>query len=300
MKKIIIAEILEFLQCDGQDVDFIGDEKIVINEIANIKELTDNSISWIKKESFMTDDVKDSLLKHHDILIIAPFPVHNANTIITENPKHTFFSILNKFMARARQKGIHPTATIETTDVGKEVSIGANCYIGPDVKIGNNVIVHHNVVIECPCVIGDYTEIFSGVVIGTEGYGYYKDGDVPIREQHYKGVRIGSHVDIGANTCIDRGLLGDTIIANNVKIDNGCHIAHNVVIDDNCMVIAGTILCGSSILERNSYMAPGSILLNQKKVEHDAMVGLGSVVVRNVKANKMVFGCPAKVIHENY
>ena len=298
MKAITIAEILEFLQKDGQSVEYAGNTEIVIHEIANVKELTDNCISWIKKGAFLTDTVKNELQKHKDVLIVAPFHVNDANTIITSNPKQTFFSILNQFVEQKRPQGIHSSSTIETDKIGERVSIGANCYIGPDVTIGDDVIIHHNVVIECPCTIGNHTEIFSGVVIGTEGYGYYKEDDVPIHEQHYMGVRIGNHVDIGANTCIDRGLLGDTIIDDYVKIDNNCHIAHNVVIEKNCMVIAGTILCGSSTLEKNSYVAPGSILLNQKKVEHDAMVGLGSVVVRNVKANKVVFGCPAKVINE--
>lgn len=298
MKSFTISNVLSFLRKDGQVVGFVGMEDTEIHEIANITALTDGCISWIKQKSFFTDDVRKSLREHKDVLLVAPFVIEEANTIITTEPKRTFFSILNAFVKVVKPIGIHPTATVESKQIGQRVAIGANCYIGPNVVIGDDVVIHHNVVIENKCTIGSHSEIFSGVTIGSEGYGYYKEGGVPIHEQHYRGVKIGSHVDIGANTCIDRGLLGDTVIGNYVKIDNLCQIAHNVVIEDNCLIIAGTILCGSSRVERNSYMAPGSILMNQKIVRHDSMIGLGSVVVRNVKPNKVMFGCPAKVLHD--
>lgn len=297
MKEFTIQQVLDFLQKDGQTVDFVGNAATVINKIANIRELDDNCIAWIKKKSFLTEDIENALLSHKNVLIVAPFVVENANTIVTENPKRTFFSVLNEFVATKRIVCINPTATIETDKIGNNVTIGANCYIGPDVRIDDNVIIHHNVVIECPCTIGEGSEIFSGVVIGTEGYGYYYDEEhVPVREQHYMGVRIGKHVDIGANTTVDRGLLGDTVIGDNVKIDDHCHIAHNDIIHDNVLVIAGTVLCGSVEIGKDVYLAPGSIILNQLKVEDEAYVGVGSVVIRNIKKGKKVFGVPASVM----
>ena len=245
----------------------------------------------------MTKDVETSLASHKNILIVAPFVVENANTIVTEIPKRTFFSILNEFVVAKRAVGIHPTATVETEKIGSNVTIGANCYIGPDVVIGNDVTIHHNVVIEGTCSIGEGSEIFSGVVIGTEGFGYYYDENhVPVHEQHYMGVRIGKHVEIGANTCIDKGLLGDTVIEDNVKIDNLCQIAHNDIIHENVLITGGTLLGGSVDIGKDSYLAPGSIVLNQLKVEDEAYVGVGSVVIRNIKKGKRVFGVPASVM----
>lgn len=297
MKAFTIQQALDFLQQDGQSIDFVGNAATVIEKIANIRELEDNCIAWIKKKSFLTEDVEAALSNHKNILIVAPFAVENANTIITKNPKRTFFSILNEFVSVKRTVGLHPTATVATDQIGNNVVIGANCYIGPDVVIGDNVIIHHNVVIECPCTIGEGSEIFSGVVIGTEGFGYYYDEEnVPVREQHYMGVRIGKHVDIGANTTVDRGLLGDTVIGDNVKIDDHCHIAHNDLIHENALIIAGTILCGSVEIGKNAYLAPGCIILNQMKVEEEAYVGVGSVVIRNIKKGKKVFGVPAGVL----
>lgn len=297
MKAFTIQQVIDFLAKDGQTVNFIGEAETSIHCMANIKDLVDNSIAWIKKRSFLTEEVEVALQTHKDILIVAPFPVANANTIITEEPKRTFFSILNEFFAVKRTDGIHATAVVETDKIGRNVSIGSNCYIGPEVEIGNNVTIHHNVVIECACTIGDGTEIFSGVVIGTEGFGYYYDDNkIPIHEQHYMGVRIGRHVDIGANTTIDRGLLGDTVIGDNVKIDTQCQIAHNNIIHDNVLITGGVVLGGSVEIGKNSYLAPGSIVLNQIKVQENAYIGVGSVVLTNIRKDKRVFGVPAKAI----
>ena len=296
MKPFTAQAVLDFLKREGQPIDFVGDSSLEIERLANIKDLHPRSISWIKKRVFLTEEVASAIKKNAPILLVAPFPVENANTIITADPKHTFFSILNEFFQEKKLTGIHPTAIVESNDLGKNIAIGAHSYIGENVKIGDNVTIHHNVIIECPCSIGDNTEIFSGVVIGTEGYGYYYEGDIPIHEQHYMGVTIGKNVDIGANTCIDRGLLGDTVIGDNVKIDNMCHIAHNDIIHDNTLIIAGTVLCGSVEVGRNVHISPGSLVMNQAKIEDRAYLGLGSVVLKRVKKSQKVFGVPAMAI----
>jgi len=83
-----------------------------------------------------------------------------------------------------------------------------------------------------------------------------------------------------------------------VKIDNLCHIAHNVVIKENCNVIALSMLAGSVILEKNAYIAPGALVKNQLTIGENSLVGLGAVVIKNVEANKVVAGVPAKVIKD--
>jgi UDP-3-O-[3-hydroxymyristoyl] glucosamine N-acyltransferase len=194
---------------------------------------------------------------------------------------------------------ISPNSVIETIDFGKNVYIGHNCYIDKNVSIGDNVVIKNNVTIEGKVKIGNNTTIFSGVVIGSDGFGYYQDNNgINTKVSHYGGVIIGDNVEIGANTCIDRGTLDDTIIENNVKIDNLCHIAHNVIIRENSLVIALSMLGGSSVLERNSYVAPGVMVMNQLTVGENSLVGMGAVVIKNVEKNKIVAGVPAKVIKE--
>lgn len=148
--------------------------------------------------------------------------------------------------------------------------------------------------------IGCNTIIHSGVVIGTDGFGYFDNEDgLHEKVEHFGGVSIGDNVEIGANTCIDRGTLDDTYIGNNVKIDNLCHIAHNVTIEENSMVIALSMLGGSSTLKKNVYIAPGVMVMNQVTIGERSLAGMGAVVIKDVQNNKVVIGVPAKELREN-
>ena len=111
--------------------------------------------------------------------------------------------------------------------------------------------------------------------------------------------KIGKNVEIGANTCIDRGTIDDTIIGNNVKIDNLCHIAHNVRLEDNVLVIALSLLGGSCIIKKDAYIAPCAAVMNQITIGENSLIGMGAVVTKNVEPNKVVAGVPAKVLRNN-
>lgn len=166
--------------------------------------------------------------------------------------------------------------------------------------IGDNVVIKNNVSIEGKVIIGNNTIIHSGVVIGTDGFGYYQNEEGKnIKVPHYGGVVIGEYVEIGANTCIDRGTLDDTVIGNYVKIDNLCHIGHNCVIEDNSSIVALSMLGGSAEISKNSYIAPGVMIKNQLKIGENSLIGMGAVVTKDVEKNKVVAGVPAKVIREN-
>lgn len=297
MKGISIVQILGFLKTGGFSVEYIGNDNLFITNFSNITDICDNSIAWIKNKKYLTENVVQNIKENASSLIVCPWKIDEAkNCLITESPKEVFFSILKEFFVEKKEASISKRAVIETERIGKNVSIGAGCYISKEVDIEDEVILHANVVIDCPCKIGKGTEIFSGTVIGTDGFGYYHHNETPERVPHFGGVIIGEYVDIGANTCIDRGCLGDTIIGNHVKIDNHCHIAHNVRIGDNALIIAGSVLCGSCKIGKDSYLAPCSTILNQISVQDSAYVGITSTVLRTVKQGQKVFGNPAMPI----
>lgn len=296
---MIINEILDYLKEKGSGVDYIGHNEIEIKTISNLQEIVPNSICWIKNKKYATEEVVEKLRGTENVLVVCPFEIENVNCIVTQYPKGTFFDILNKFFTKEFRHFISKRATVLTEKVGDNVHIGDNCYIGEDVVIGDNTIIHPNVSIICPCEIGCDCEIYPGVVIGADGFGYYYEEDIPHREKHFKGVRIGNNVDIGANSCIDRGLITDTVIKNNVKIDNLCHIGHNVVIEENCLVIAGSIICGSALIKKNAYLSPASVVLNQITVEEKGKVGSNSLAISKVKAGTTIFGVPGKCITGN-
>lgn len=172
---------------------------------------------------------------------------------------------------------IHPTAVIEKGAIISPNSfIGANCYIGRNVVIEKNVIIKPNAVIGCDAF--SYTEI--------EGKKH--------RTPHFGGVVIEDGSDIGSCTCIDDGLYGTTRIGRGSKIDNLCHIAHDVVIGKHCYVIAGAMIAGRVKIGDYSKVAPQASVLNGVTIGENSVIGIHSLVLKDVPDNTVVKGVPAK------
>lgn len=302
---ISIDKILGYLEKAHLKYNYIGNEEINIFGYSSINNIENNNISWIKNKMFFNESMISQL--RDIILVITPDIDINKNYmdnkgfIICDNPKEIFFSILNEFYPLEEfNEHFSPNSTINSTNLGSNIYIGHNCYIGKDVTIGNNVVIKNNVSIEGKVIIGENTIIHSGVIIGTDGFGYFQNKEGRnMKVPHYGGIIVGKDVEIGANTCIDRGTLDDTIIGNNVKIDNLCHIGHNCIIKDNSSIVALSMLGGSAFLDKNSYIAPGAMIKNQLKIGENSLVGIGAVVVKDVEDNKVVAGVPAKIIREN-
>ncbi len=302
---IELKQILDYLDQSYIKYKFIGKDNIRINGYSSFGNLKSNSISWVKDQLNYKDE---NLSELENILLIIKSDIaikeknkEDSAFVLCEDPKEAFFSILNEFFPQEKYGNyVSPSSIVEGNLVEQNIYIGHNSYIGKEVTIGNNVIIKNNVSIEGKVKIGENAIIHSGVVIGSDGFGYYQNIEGKnIKVPHYGGVIIGNDVEIGANTCIDRGTLDDTVIGNNVKIDNLCHIGHNCIIGDNSSIIALSMLGGSVILEKNSYIAPGAMIKNQIKIGQNSLVGMGSVVIKNVEQNKVVAGVPAKVLREN-
>ncbi|MBO4726812.1 MAG: hypothetical protein J5631_00150 [Spirochaetaceae bacterium] len=289
MRSIHIKRILGFLKDNNFQFEYFGDENnVFLNGFCNISEINDNNIAWVKNKKYLTDSVLVSLKNHSTVIIVAPWRIEGVeNCLITENPKEIYFSILNNFFKEDFQHVISNRATVESDKIGENVCIAAGCYVCKDAEIGDNVILHANVVIDCPCKIGNGTEIFAGTVIGADGFGYYYHNNIPERVPHFGGVIIGENVDIGANSCVDRGTLSDTIIGNNVKIDNLCHIGHNVKIGNNTMIVAGSTICGSVEIGDNSYIAPEATIKNQVSVGEKSFIGMNTILSKSIEPMSM-------------
>lgn len=298
MKSISITEILNFLKDRNIDFSFHGccDDRVIgFSALNNYKSGT---VTWVKNPN--TFDEKNEKLMMQLVITERNSGLSPQNIIEADNSKEVFFSVLQQFWGGVEEKRIADDSVILTNNIGKNVAIGHHCFIGENVIIEDNVQIANNVQIECPCYIGDNSIIASGVVIGTDGFGYFQDEQGRYQKvPHFGGVRIGSKVEIGANTCIDRGTIEDTCIGDNVKIDNLCHIAHNVQIGDNSLVIALSMIGGSAILGKDVYIAPGCLIKNQVQIEKDAFVGMGTVVLNNVLQNKVVVGVPAQILRDN-
>lgn len=195
---------------------------------------------------------------------------------------------------------VDPTAHVgPNCVVGAGVRLGARSvlmggnYLGRDCQIGNDVCLFPNVVIYAKCQIGHRVSIHAGTVIGSDGYGYVFD-----EGQHRKSLQVGcviihDDVEIGANTAIDRGALGATIIGQGTKIDNLVHIAHNVVIGRHCLVMGQVGFAGSTQLGDYCVIASQSGIAGHLKLGNQATVGAKSGVMRDIPDKGIVLGIPA-------
>ena len=192
--------------------------------------------------------------------------------------------------------GVHPTAVVaDTATLGRDVRIGPGCTLGEDVVVGDNVVLHPGVHVLRGVRIGRGVVVHAGTVIGADGYGFERDErGALVRFPHVGGVVIEDGVEIGANACIDRGALDNTVIERGARVDNLVHVAHNVRIGRDAAVIANAMLGGSSRVGARAWIAPSAVLRDGVTIGDDALVGLGAVVTKDVEPGAVVMGNPAR------
>jgi UDP-3-O-[3-hydroxymyristoyl] glucosamine N-acyltransferase len=290
-------------------LDFVGNYKLLgertdkpFTSFRSLKDADTESITWVKID---LRNKNKCLMETKASLIIAPpdfqidIPLKNKCLILVENPKLIFVRLIKKFFddSDVTLAGIHDSSIISS-----DAQIGEGSYIGPFCSIGKAVI-GKNAKIGASCVIldgvtiGDNVKIKSFTIIGKEGFGLAKNvqGEWE-RFPHIGRVTIGNNVEIGAHVSIDRGTLGLTTIYDGVKIDDSCHIAHNISVGENTIIIGHTIIGGSTVIGKNCYISYGVTILNGIIIHDNAYIGLGSVVINNISQGKRVFGNPAKKI----
>ena len=219
----------------------------------------------------------------------------NKTIVLIESPRQVFIKILNMcFPPEKKKRGIHHTSEVDSeAEIHSSVYIGPHCIIGK-CKIQARSIIYPNVIINDNVRIGKQVIINPGCVIGYDGFGYSRNEDGSIEKfPHYGGVIIEDEVELGSNVSIDRGTMSDTIIKKGAKIDNFCHIAHNVIIGRYALVIANTMVGGSTEIGDYAWIAPSVSLREGIKIGEKAFVGLGAVVTKDIPDNTVVVGNPA-------
>ena len=212
------------------------------------------------------------------------------------------------------EEDIHPAAVIHATaKIGTGCKIGAGCYIGKDVVIGNNSILYPNVtvldyttigthttiwpgtVIRERCIVGSYCILHPNVSIGGDGFGFRPspDGRGLIKIPHIGNVVIGNAVEIGSNSCVDRGKFSSTFIGDGSKIDNLVQIGHNSKMGRCCVMAGSSGLAGSVTLGDGVMVGGGACITDHTNVGSGAVVGGMSGVITDVLPGKKVLGYPA-------
>jgi UDP-3-O-[3-hydroxymyristoyl] glucosamine N-acyltransferase len=192
-------------------------------------------------------------------------------------------------------EGIHPSAVIGTNvRIEAGVRIGACCVIGDDCTIGADAFIYPNVTLYSKVTLGERCIVHSGARLGTDGFGYtFVDGR-HVKVPQVGGVVIGNDVEIGANTCVDRGSVGATEIGNHVKIDNLVHIGHNVRIGDYSIIVAQVGVSGSTTIGKGVTIAGQAGLQGHIRIGDGATIGGQAGVFGDVPAGATYSGYPAR------
>ena len=280
----------------------LSDEIQGINKALAITDVNfnENSIGWCSdKNSHLIENINaGKVIVSKEIYAEKSVKSSDLVLIPVENPRQAFQKILQAFFYDKPVFGeISQNAVIHESVLynSSKVSIGPNVVIEKGCEIGSNVVIGANTVIKSDTIIQNECTIGSNCTIGGVGFGYeLNENNEYELMPHIGNVLILSNVEIGNNVCIDKAVMGSTIIGEHVKIDNLVHIAHGVEIGRNSLIIANAMIAGSVKIGENVWVAPSASVRQKLEIGNDSMIGLGSVVVKNVNSNTIVAGNPAK------
>ncbi len=279
--------------CDLVNGELTGNDA-EISAVADLENATTGQITFVEKpaeEKFagLIEKAKAScLIVPSDAKIETSIPL-----LRVKNPKLAFARIAEVLHPpKDRPAEIHPSAVIaESAKLGQDVFIGAftcvgensqvgdgtqlraGAKLGDNVKVGKNCVLDPNVFVEDNCTLGDNVILHSGVVIGTDGFGFVRDKDRYVKFPQLGTVFIDDDVEIGANSCVDRGALGETRIGKGTKIDNLVQIAHNVQIGERVVIAAQTGISGSTVIESDAVIGGQVGMGDHARVLSGAVIG---------------------------
>jgi UDP-3-O-[3-hydroxymyristoyl] glucosamine N-acyltransferase len=233
-----------------------GDAGIQITGLASIKQATGSDISFVNNVKY-EQELADSKAA---CVIVGPhlaLAAQKRGACIVADQPYVYFALLTQFWKQQHAPKapacIHPSAVVDATAViDKTAVIGPLCVVEANARIGANTVLHSRVTVGEGCVVGINCILHSGVVIGADGFGFApqnsENGLTWVKIEQLGAVQIGNDVEIGANTCVDRGALHDTVIEDGVKLDNLIQIGHNVRIGKHTVVAAATAIAGSAVI----------------------------------------------------
>lgn len=287
-QEVYASEIAQFLNIRLANKDFI------VKRPATEETLSDHVLLYLER---INPAIQEAIDCYNGVLVIAPsiWPIKNGAVLATDYPKLSFVRVLKEFFVEQGLPKIHETAKVSPqAAIGANVSIGEYSLIGPKVVIDHNSEILSGVVLSGQVKIGKNCLIKDRAVIGSEGYGFVFDENLkPIHFPQFGQILIGDNVWIGANTTIERSAFKDTVIHDNVKIDDLVHIGNGCQIDENTMITAGTIVSENVHIGANCWIMPNVSIRNNIQIAPQVIVGIGSVVVKDLVNSGVYVGNPA-------
>lgn len=293
--------------------EVVGDPAVKVNNFAKIEEGKEGTLTFLsnlKYEHFIYQTDASIVLVNKDFKPTAPV---KATMIKVENAYACLAILLNLVeKSKVKKTGIDSSAFIAATAVvgedcyignmayiGEGAVIGRNCqiyphaYIGDKVTIGDHSIIYPHVTVYEDCKIGQGCIIHAGAVIGADGFGFAPDGENYNKIPQLGNVILEDNVEIGANTTIDRAVMGSTIIHKGVKLDNLIQIGHNVEVGENTVMAAQVGIAGSVKVGKHAMFGGQAGLSGHISVGDKAQIGAQSGIISDIKEGAVVLGAPA-------
>ena len=290
----------------------IGDSSVIIFGISKIEEGLPGTISFLANPKY-----KKYLSETKSSAVLVPKTVTKAAVSLIQ-VDDSYLALRNIALyfhppAETSKHFVHPLAHVEknafldspvhveafayigkNVQIGKYSHIGAHSYLGNEVKIGECVYIFPGVTILKNCEIGNNVLIHSGTVIGSDGFGYAKDGSKYLKIPQTGNVVIADNVEIGANCTIDRASIGSTRIGKGSKLDNLVQIAHNVEIGKNTVIAAQTGISGSTKIGSNVIMGGQVGTAGHIEIGDNTILGGRAGVTKSIPPDSFFFGYPAR------
>ncbi|MCC8021037.1 MAG: UDP-3-O-(3-hydroxymyristoyl)glucosamine N-acyltransferase [Akkermansia sp.] len=286
----------------------------VISGVATLAEAGPEEAAFLGNEKYY----RDYLATKAGLVLVPPgLPQCPEGSVLVEvpNPSLAFNALVRHFMKAAVRgtPGVHPTAFVDGSAVldpeqvcigagavveagaviGNGCDIGPGCVIGASAVLGENCRLYARVVVRERCRLGAHVVVQPGAVIGSDGFGFLMGADGRYEGIDQVGiVEIGDHVDIGANTTIDRARFGRTVIGEGTKIDNLVQIGHNVTIGRHCIIVAQTGIAGSTKLGDYVVLAAQVGIAGHLHVGDRVQVAAQAGAIENLEEGRAYWGSP--------
>jgi len=266
--------------------DLHGNPTVVIKRLASLASATDDALTFLSHPKY----ARELGASKAACVIVSPSMVEaaaNRGAFIATPDPYLYFARLTQlwkqYHATPDAVRIHPTAVIDPdADIDSTAQIGALCVVERGVRIGADTVLKSRVTVSEGCAIGARCLLHPGVVIGADGFGLAPHEGTWVKIEHLGAVRIGDDVEIGANTCIDRGALEDTVIEDGVKLDNLIQIGHNVHVGKHTAMAGCVGVAGSAIIGAHCTVGGGAGILGHLTLVDGVHITAMSLVTRSL------------------
>jgi len=291
-----------------------GNASAAVSAVAPLDRATTSDLSFFAQAKYAPAfEASDA-----GIVLVTPdlagSPGRCATRVIVAKPHDALVALLPRFYAApAPDPGVHPTAVVspratlgrdvrveayavidDGATIGDRATVGAHSVVGAGVTIGADTRLYSHVTVYPGTTVGERSLIHAGVRLGSDGFGYvFRDG-AHRKIPHVGRCLIGSDVEIGANSAIDRGSIDDTVVGNGTKIDNLVHLAHNVRVGRLCLLMAQVGVAGSVRIEDGAILAGQSGVSGHHTIGKGATIAAQAGVFGNIPAGETWSGYPAR------